>query len=77
VSSHDKEYLGPQLAKIIEYISKLNELNIETVAPTSGVHCQENVLRSDEPHESTCSKDILDNAPSREGDFFKIPKVIE
>lgn len=67
---------GKQLAGILEYFDKLQELDTENVVPM--VHAQEihNVLADDQPHKSLSSDEALANAPERDGDFFKVPKVI-
>ncbi len=76
----DKElaqYSG-QLASILSYISKLNEINTDNVQPTSHVLTSlVNVDRPDDPKKSLDTSEVLANAPDKEGDFFKIPKVIE
>lgn len=77
VSPEEKEFLNKQLSKILEYIDKLNELNVEEVEPMRGLHPENNIFRSDEVKPSSCQDDILNNAPAKEDNYFKIPKVIE
>lgn len=69
--------LGRQLNDILGYISKLNEINTEAVQPTSHVLPLQNVERDDEARPSLPIDETLKNAPSKEGNFFKVPKVIE
>lgn len=67
-----------QLGSILTYISKLNELNTEGVQPTShAVSTLKNVYRKDVLKKSLSVDEALANAPEREGDFFKVPQVIE
>ncbi|MBI4974890.1 MAG: Asp-tRNA(Asn)/Glu-tRNA(Gln) amidotransferase subunit GatC [Candidatus Omnitrophica bacterium] len=67
-----------QLASILSYINKLNEIDTSDVPPTSHVLSSlQNVDRPDERKRSLEVKDVLANAPNSDGDFFKIPKVIE
>lgn len=77
VSEEEKEFLGQQLSKIIGYIDKLGELDVEEVTPYRGLFSEDNVLRSDEPAVSPARQDILKNAPQESEGFFRIPKVIE
>ena len=65
-----------QLSSILGYFDKLQELNTDGVEPM--VHALEvhNVLAEDSPGESLTSEQALANAPDRDGDFFKVPKVI-
>ena len=77
INAEEKEKIGKQLSKIIDYIDKLKELDTEGVEPMRGLHIAKNVFRSDKAKDSGLQQDILDNAPLREGNHIKIPKVIE
>ncbi|MFA5256390.1 MAG: Asp-tRNA(Asn)/Glu-tRNA(Gln) amidotransferase subunit GatC [Candidatus Omnitrophota bacterium] len=67
-----------QLAAILSYIDKLNEIDTKDVLPTSHVlSTLKNVFRKDSLKSSLDTSDVLSNAPSKEGDFFKVPQVIE
>ena len=77
ISKEQKDSLGKQLSKIIGYIDKLKELNVEGVMPMRDVHMCESVFREDEAKDSCMQEDILENAPSLREGYFKIPKVIE
>ena len=77
ISEEEKKFLGKQLSKILDYIDKLKELKVEDVEPMREVGESQDVLREDQVKTSGAKEDILDNAPLREGDYFKIPKVIE
>jgi len=65
-----------QLGGILEYFDKLQELDTAGVEPMSHVVELTNVLADDVPGESLSPADALANAPQRDGDFFKVPKVI-
>ncbi len=65
-----------QLAAILEYFDKLNELDTDDVEPMAHALEIQNVLAPDEPAQSLSPADALANAPDRDGDFFKVPKVI-
>ena len=77
---NDKElelYSG-QLASILSYISKLNEIDTTNVVPTShALSTLKNVFRKDVLRKSLATDEALKNAPSSEGDFFKVPQIIE
>ena len=76
ITSEEKDSLEEQLSKIIGYIDKLKELDVEGVEPLRGASISRDVFREDKVIPSNCREDILKNSPSREGDYFKIPKVI-
>ena len=67
---------GPQLASILEYFDKLNELDTANVEPMVHAVEKHNVFADDTPHQSLAPDEALANAPQRDGDFFKTPKVI-
>lgn len=65
-----------QLNKILEYVEKLNELDTENVKPLSHPIEGENVFREDIVEPSVDREEALKNAPSKDDEFFKVPKVI-
>ena len=68
---------GGQLSQIFSYIEKLNELDTSEVEPTSHVLPLSNIFREDILKPSLPSEKALENAPNRDGSFFKVPKIIE
>lgn len=66
-----------QFGKIIEYINTLNEIDLSKIEPLSQVTEFENVLRADEPKQSISLEEALKNAPRKNENFFKVPKVID
>ena len=67
------ERLGAQLNDILEAVSKVSELDLSDVPPTSHPLDVVNVWADDEPHECLPVEEALRNAPERDGDFFKVP----
>jgi len=65
-----------QLASILEYFGKLQELNTEDVEPMAHAVELHNVLADDVPGESLRPDEALANAPDRYGDLFRVPRVI-
>jgi len=64
------------LNRMLGFIEKLNEINTEGVEPLIYMTEEQNVLRLDEPGEMVSQSDALKNAPRRDSDYFKVPKVI-
>jgi len=67
------ERLGAQLNDILAAVSKVSELDLSDVPPTSHPLDVVNVWAADEPHACLSPEEALANAPAREGDFFKVP----
>ena len=65
-----------QLEKILTYIKQLEKINTENVPCTTRAIEVINVLRKDDNKNYENSEEILDLAPSRENNFFKVPKII-
>ncbi len=74
--SEIKEFTG-QLEAILEYVDKMNQLDTDAVEPLA--HCLpiSNCLREDYATDSLGAKAILSNAPQRDGDFFKVPRILD
>ena len=77
LTDQEVEIFSRQLADILAYFDKLQQLDTADVEPM--VHAVElrNVLAADEEGRSLTSDEALANAPQRDGNFFKVPKVIE
>ncbi len=63
--------------RFLAFADKLNELDIESVEPLIYMNDQHNVLRKDEVIQDIDHETALKNAPKRDSDFFRVPKVIE
>ena len=73
----EKEGIKKDLAKMISFIEKLNELDTTGVEPLLFMSNEVNVLRDDEVKGSITREEALLNAPNNDGQFFKVPKVIK
>ncbi len=76
LSDQQVQTFSRQLAAILEYFDKLQELDTSNVQPMAHAVEIYNVLAEDSPGESLTPQQALANAPQRDGDFFKVPKVI-
>ena len=65
-----------QLEKILEYINQLEKINTDNVPCTTRAIEVFNVFRKDEKKNSDCTEEILELGPSREDEYFKVPKII-
>ena len=76
LSEEEKNKLTEELGKIIEYVEKLNELDTSNVEPMAHATGLKNVFREDELGQSLSPEKALENAPDKEGNFFRVPKVV-
>lgn len=73
----EKSRMREQLARILTYIDKLRELDVEGVEPTSHAVPMVNVMREDEVRPCCPLDAMMANAPDRAGEFFRVPRIIE
>ena len=65
-----------QLEKILEYIKQLDEIDTNEVPCTTRAIEVTNVFRKDKKQNSDCKEELLDLAPSKEDEYFKVPKIL-
>jgi aspartyl-tRNA(Asn)/glutamyl-tRNA(Gln) amidotransferase subunit C len=73
LADEEVERMSSELSSILDHVEKINELDLEGVAPTSHVVELENVLRPDEPRPSWPREQILAEAPDVADGFFRVP----
>ena len=62
--------------EINNHAEQLDQINTENIPCTTRAIEVVNVLRKDDRRNYINSEDLLDLAPSREDNFFKVPKII-
>ena len=65
------------LNAVLAHFETLQDLDTENVRPMSHVLQMKNVWREDKPAKARESDRLLSNAPEREDDLFKVPKILE
>ena len=76
LSDEEQKKLGPQLAKIVEYIDQMSQLDTTDVEPTSHVLPIQNVFREDEPKQNFPDSDLISHAPKQDKGHYEVPQVI-
>jgi len=77
ITPEEEAALGPQLAKILDYVRKLDELDVDGVEPTAHPHELHCPLRADVVTNTDQRDTLLAPAPATEDGLFVVPKVIE
>ena len=72
----EEEHFTEQFNQILSYVEKLDELDTESVDPTTHVLDLNNVLREDKVIQWMTQDQALANAPLKKNGFFSVPKVI-
>ncbi len=76
LTPEDEAQFSTQLSGILDYIEQLSELDTTGVIPTTRAIDVSNVTRVDRHQPIDNREDILNCAPDRDGDFFKVPKIM-
>lgn len=65
------------LENILDMCETLNNLDTEGIAPLIYMTDNVNVLREDAVHQDLSHEEALQNAPAKDSDYFRVPKVID
>ena len=77
LDQQELEGLTEDLESILNYVKKLQKLNLEKVKPTSHVLPLKNVYREDVTRPSLTQEQALSFAIAKHNGSFKVPQVIE
>jgi len=74
----EKEKIKEDLNKILAFVEKLNEIDTDGVEPLKYINEGEKAfLRPDVAETVISQEDALKNAPDKDTDYFRVPKVIK
>lgn len=77
LTDDETKLFSRQVGSILDYINKLNELDIKDMEPTAHVLPLKNVFREDKSRTSLPREKALQNAPESNDTFYRVPKIIE
>lgn len=72
-----KEQIKGDFQKMLNFVEKLNELDTEGVEPLIHMSDTVNEFRDDTLEHTISHEDALKNAPEKDSDYFKVPKVLK
>ena len=76
LEEEEVELFTGQLEKILTYVAELQKVETSEVQPTTRAVEVVNVVREDATHSTNVREDLLDQAPHREGDFYRVPQIL-
>ncbi|MGB3651306.1 MAG: Asp-tRNA(Asn)/Glu-tRNA(Gln) amidotransferase subunit GatC [Rivularia sp. (in: cyanobacteria)] len=76
LTAEEEEKFTTQLGDIIDYFEQLSELDVTNVPPTTRAIDVSNVTREDNLQPYPNREEILQSAPEQEGEYFKVPKIM-
>lgn len=65
------------MTEIVTWVEKLKEVDTTGVEPLTSMSQEINAFRSDEAKPGLSREEALSRAPSSDGTYFKVPKMIE
>lgn len=71
-----KVQIKADMERILTFMEKLQEVNTENVEPLIFMSNEVNVLREDVAVTTLTQEQALKNAPKKDSDYFRIPKVL-
>lgn len=77
LSDEEKDQAKQDMARMLDYIDQLNELDTTGVEPMSHIFQVENVFREDVVTNGDMHEDILANAPEEKDGMFVVPHTFE
>lgn len=75
ITKEEAEHLTSELHSILDYVGQIQKANVED---TPVIPVLKNVMREDIPEnkDGEYTEDILNNAPSRDGRYLKVKKIL-
>ncbi len=73
----EQEQVINDMNNMLSFVNKLNEVDTSTVEPLIYMSDETNILRDDEVKQEITQDQALKNAPKKDSDYFKVPKVID
>jgi aspartyl-tRNA(Asn)/glutamyl-tRNA(Gln) amidotransferase subunit C len=71
------QHMTGDMTQILDWVEKLNELDTSGVEPLTTMSSEENIMREDVVGPHLDHEKGLQNAPKRDSDYFRVPKVLE
>ena len=76
-SDSEKEKIKADFKQMLDFVDKLQEVDTDEVKPLMHMTQEVNHLREDNPVTPMNQEEVLRNAPSQNGSYFRVPKVVK
>ena len=77
IDEKDADKMLKDMTAIVEWVEKLREVDTDGVEPLTTMSSEVNVLREDQVKEHLPHERALLNAPKKDENYFRVPKVLE
>jgi len=72
-----REAMLKDMQRVFDFVEKLNEVDTKGVEPLIFMTEEEDVLREDVAVLEVTKQEALRNAPVKDSDYFKVPRVVD
>lgn len=76
-STSELDEFTEKFCNIVEYVGKINKLELDEVEPTYGINMHTQKFREDDVRKGISKEQVLENAPEEQYGYFKILKIVE
>lgn len=76
-ANEEKDRILNDMNRMLAFVDKLNELDTTNVDPLIYMTEERSIMREDEIKVTVTQDEALKNAPKKDSDYFKVPKVID
>jgi aspartyl-tRNA(Asn)/glutamyl-tRNA(Gln) amidotransferase subunit C len=71
------EKMSSDMSQILDWVDKLNEIDTDNIEPLTTMSSEVNDMREDKIGHQLDHESGMKNAPKRDSDYFRVPKVME
>lgn len=77
LSEEERQLITQDLNDILAMVEQLNDLDSSNIEPLVYLNPDQNVWREDKVRDQIDREEAMKNAPDSDGQYFKVPKVID
>jgi len=79
LSEKEEEKFSKELSSILDFVDQLNQADTKNIKPIQQITGLESVMRKDEvnPKLQTTNYKLLEGAPDKKDNYYKVPKIFE
>jgi aspartyl-tRNA(Asn)/glutamyl-tRNA(Gln) amidotransferase subunit C len=77
INENDSQQMLDDMSNMLTFVEKLNEVNTDGIAALTTMSHEVNVFRDDVAKADLTHAQVLANAPAKDADYFRVPKVLE
>ncbi len=74
LNDNELDSMQGDMEKILEFVAKIDELDLTGVEPLTQMSGSVDVMRTDEAFNMITKEQALKNAPDANSDYFRVPK---